>query len=133
MIEGLDQAGADKRTRHDFGREQASERLALRRRKIENIGDVDDDLAVPLLELFRDILVSWKRDGKKDHLGVTGVLKGLGNDASTELSGQRRKRLRSTRVGDGDFDVIACEDARERGADLAGTNDGVFHRGTPLR
>ena len=46
---------------------------------------VDNDLAVPLLELLRNILVSWKWDSEEDHLSLISALNGLRKDAATEF------------------------------------------------
>src|SRR5580692_7505074 len=107
MIECLYEACSDECLGHDFRREETSQ---LFRSNPKSIRKVDDDLAVPLSELLRNILVSRKWDSEENHLRLAGVLKGLGNDSGTEFFLQRRKRLRSTGVCDCDFDVLACED-----------------------
>ena len=56
----------------------------------KGIRTVDHDLAVPLLELLRNILVSRKWDSKEDNLTLISVLDGLGKDAGTEFFRQRR-------------------------------------------
>jgi hypothetical protein len=124
MIERLDETRSDKYLGNNFRREETSQLL---RSNVKRIGNVDNDLAFPLLELPRNILVSRKWDSEEDHFSLTSVLNGLGKDAGTEFFRQRRKRLRSTGVRDGDIDFLPREDACERGANLAGTNNGVFH------
>src|SRR5580658_512637 len=98
---------------------------------MKRIRNVDHDLAVPPLKLFRNILVSRKWDSQEDHLSLTGVLNGLGSDAGTEFFPQRRKSLRSTGICDCALDILTCEDACERGTNLAGTNNGVLHNESP--
>jgi TetR/AcrR family transcriptional repressor of nem operon len=129
MIEGLDEAGSGKRFRYNFRRKQISQ---LSRSSMKGVRDVDHDLVIPLLEALRNILVSRKWNGEEDHVSLISVFNGLGNDPRTEFVGQRRKRLRSTGVCDRDFDILTCEDACERGANLAATNDGVVHREPPV-
>src|SRR5580692_10726748 len=99
---------------------------------MQGIRNVDNDLAAPLLELLRNILVGREWDSEEDDLGLMSVLDGLGKDAGTEFFLQRHKRLRSTGVCDSDFDIFVCEGARERGTNLAGTNNGVLHKESPV-
>ncbi len=54
MIEGLCEARSDECLGHDFRREETSE---LFRSNTQGIRKVDNDLAVPLLELLRNILM----------------------------------------------------------------------------
>src|SRR5271156_3803118 len=98
---------------------------------MKGIRDVHKDLAVPLLELLRNIFVSRKGNSEEDRLSLVSVLKESGNDAGTEFFRQRCKRLRATGVRDCDFDVLTREDTCERGTNLAGTNNGVFHNDSP--
>jgi hypothetical protein len=55
MIEGFYEACSDKCLGHDFRREETSQLL---RSNMKGIRKVDNDLAVPVIELLRDILVS---------------------------------------------------------------------------
>src|ERR1700739_1797083 len=80
MIEGFYEACPDKCLGHDFRREKTS--LFLRS-DMKGIRKVDNDLAVPVVELLRNIRVSRKGDSEEDHLGLTSVLNGLGNDVGT--------------------------------------------------
>jgi hypothetical protein len=57
MIERLHQACSGKCLRHNFRREQTSQLFRSRMKRIRN---VDNDLAVPLLELLRNILYGRK-------------------------------------------------------------------------
>ncbi len=124
MIECLYEACSDECLGHDFRREETSQ---LFRSNPKSIRKVDHDLAVPLLELLRNILVSRKWDSEEDHFSLKSVLDGLGRHAGTEFFRHRPKRLRSTGVCDCDFDILTCEAACERGTNLAGTDNGVLH------
>jgi hypothetical protein len=76
--------------------------------------------------------MSRKGDSQEDELSLKSVLNGLGDDEGTEFVRQGRERLRPTRVCDGDFDILTGEGACERGTNLAGTNNGVLHEGSPV-
>jgi len=56
------------------------------------------------------------------------LLNGLGNDGGTEFFRQSRKRLGTAGVCDCNLDIVKCEGASERGTNLAGTNNRVFHK-----
>src|SRR5258708_10164031 len=99
---------------------------------MKGIRKIDYDLAIPSIELLRNIVMSSKWDGKEDEVSLRSMLNGLGNDAGSEFVRQRRERLRTTGVCDCDFDMLACKDACERGTNLAGTNNGVLHEGSPV-
>jgi len=62
VIERLDQARAEKRFGDDIGRQTT---VKFVRSGMERIGDVDDELALPIVELTGDGLVSGKGNGEK--------------------------------------------------------------------
>jgi hypothetical protein len=126
MVETLYEASSTKCFGDHLGREYPSQLLSLLRRKIKGIHGVDNDLPVPLLELLRNIPVSGKGDSKEDHLSLISVLNGFGMDVGTEFLRQRREGLRSTGVCDCDFDILSCEGAGERAADVTGTDNAYF-------
>ena len=72
-------------------------------------------------------MVLAKGNGEEDHLRRRRVLRRVGGNAGPEFLSQRGERLGPTGVGKGDFEVLLGEEAGEGGADLAGTDDGVFH------
>jgi len=113
VIEGLHEARTGKRLGHEFRREATSQ---LFRSNAKGIHHIDDDLAVPLLELLRNVLVRREWDGEEDDLGSVGVLNRLGNDAGAELFCQECERLGSAGVCDSGFDFLARENACERSA-----------------
>src|SRR5580658_4140307 len=94
----------DKCLGHDFRREETSD---LFRNNPKGIRKVDDDLAVPPLDLLRDILVSRKWDSEEDHLRLTSVLNGLEKrwdqvlppkTQASQVLGSSRLRLRYSYV-----------------------------------
>src|SRR5271156_2258986 len=72
--------------------------FSCNRRNMKGIRDVDNDLAIPLLELLRNILVSGKGHGEEDRLRLISILKVLGNDGralhrrSLDLSSRSNSR-----------------------------------------
>src|ERR1700733_12759288 len=117
VIVGLYEACSNKGIGDNFGREKTSQ---LFWSNLKSIRNVDNDLAVPIFKLLRNIFVSRKGNSEEDDLGFISVLKGLGNNAGTDIFLQRRKRRRSTRVCDADFDVVTGEGSSECGTYLAG-------------
>ncbi len=65
MIEGFYEACSDKCLGHDFRGEETSQPF---RSNMKGIRKVDNDLAVPLLELLRNILVSRKGNSQEDRI-----------------------------------------------------------------
>src|ERR1700739_1685066 len=130
MIKSLYEACSSERLGQDFRRESTAQ---LFRRNMKRIGCIDDDLALPLLKLLRDILVGGKGYGEKNDFGFAGVVNGLWRDAGPEFFSQRRKCLRSTRVCDCEVYILPRKDACECGANLAGTNNGVLHKNLLIR
>jgi hypothetical protein len=94
---------------------------------IKGICNVDNDLAIPLLEFPRNIFVRREWDGEEDHLSLISVLNGVGNDARAKFLRRRDKCLGSTRVCDCHFDILTCEGACERGTN-SDTEDNVDRR-----
>ena len=82
---------------------------------MNGVRKVDNDLAVPVTGLLRNILLSTEWHSQEKRVCLIRVFNGLGADAGTKFVNQRRGRLWSADVCDFDFDI------------LAGTN-GVLHK-----
>src|SRR6185437_2805776 len=128
MIKSLHEACSRKCLGYDFRREETSQFL---RSNMKSIRCIDNDLALPLLKLLRDILVGGKWDSEEDDLSLKSVLNRLRNNARTEFFSQRRKGLRSTRVCNCEVHIFPRKDACERSTNISGTNDGILHRNSP--
>jgi hypothetical protein len=127
MIKSLYESCSGERLGQDLRREGTAQ---LFRSNMKRIGCIDDDLALPLLELLRDILVGGNGTARKMISALQASSMDCG-DAGPEFFSQRRKRLRSTRVCDCEVYILPRKDACECGANLAGTNNGVLHRDSP--
>ncbi len=60
---------------------------------MKRVGCIDDDLALPLLKLLRDILVGGKWNSEKNDFSPAGVFNGLWNDAGTEFVSSKMQAL----------------------------------------
>lgn len=116
VVEGFDEARANESLTDDLGREATSQSLW---RNTERIRDINENLAVPLLKLLRDLLVRSEWYCEEDNLSPMSFFNRNRAHGGTRFLRQRLECLRSTRVGNSDFDVLAGEDACKRGSDLA--------------
>jgi hypothetical protein len=81
-----------------------------------------------MLRLLRNILVGGKRNREKNDFSSADVFNELWKTVGSEFFSQRRKGFGATRVCDREVDVLPSNDASERSATPAGTNDCELHK-----
>jgi hypothetical protein len=114
-------------TGYDISRQPSAEIFRRKGGKIDRIGRIDDDAAVPGRGVANGLRHASERNGQDDDIGLERLLDRRGLDVLAEPADEISQRCRSTAVGDQNIDTVASELSGERGADRAGADDCVSH------
>src|SRR6185437_4022255 len=129
VIESFHELGAGERLRNEGGGREAVQLFGDRKR----VHRVDDRLAFPARQGFRNLAMLPERDRQDDCVGLECILQRLGDDRGSNRPGLRRQRLGRPAARDGHVDVFTGEGVGEGLAYRTESYNRIAHNTSPIR